>query len=383
MQEQIHIHPDPLPLRPKEIQKLRIIELRLQQIIQRHQSARPRDRYRAIAPLEAKHTHLIRRNREVEFLPVPLGVPSPRDEDAPVGEVLSRVLEGAEFRDAAGAGEFALVVPLLGEGHEEALLALFVLQRDHRLLDVVVVGLELAFEVGGLVVEAGEGELDGFELAGAGDAAAVLGADVDGDGVEEVLVVVVAREAAVLRLEAEDVFEGGAFEVGVGERGEVDERVFRVGGAGMGAREFIADEGFPAVFVFGRDGFDHDFEEISARLHADDVEDAAFGFGEEGYGLSVGVFSFVEFGVQSEANLGGADVHELIFVAFGTAELADHFSKHVIVAWGADIGCIACHELMYREDVRHLDVQCWLRSGIQIIEFVDVKMLLSVRDLNH
>ncbi len=353
MQEQIHIHPDPLPLPPKEIQKLRIIELRLQQIIQRHQSARPRDRYRPIAPLEAKHTDLIRRDREVEFLPVPLGVPSPRDEDAPVGEVLSRVLEGAEFRDAAGAGEFALVVPLLGEGHEEALLALFVLQRDHRLLDVVVVGLELAFEVGGLVVEAGEGELDGFELAGAGDAAAVLGADVDGDGVEEVLVVVVAREAAVLRLEAEDVFEGGAFEVGVGERGEVDERVFRVGGAGMGAREFIADEGFPAVFVFGRDGFDHDFEEISARLHADDVEDAAF------------------------------DVHELIFVAFGTAELADHFSKHVIVAWGADIGCIACHELMYREDVRHLDVQCWLRSGIQIIEFVDVKMLLSVRDLNH
>lgn len=217
MQEQIHIHPDPLPLSPKEIQKLRIVELRLQQIVQRHQRARPRDRYRPIAPLETKHTDLIRRNRKVEFLPIALGVPSPRDEDAPVGEVLSGVLEGAEFRDAAGAGEFALVVPLLGEGHEEALLALFVLQRDHGLLDVVVVGLELAFEVGGLVVEAGEGEFDGFELARAGDAAAMFGADVDGDSVEEVLVVVVAREAAVLRLEAEDVFEGGAFEVGVGE----------------------------------------------------------------------------------------------------------------------------------------------------------------------
>lgn len=241
------------------------------------------------------------------------------------------------------------MIPLLGEGHEEAFLTLFVLQRDHGLLDVVVVGLELAFEVGGLVVEAGEGEFDGFELAGAGDAAAMLGADVDGDGVEEVLVVVVAREAAVLGLKAENVFESGAFKVGVGERGEVDERVgvFGVGGAGVGAGELVADEGFPAVFIFGRDGFDHDFEEVGARLHADDVEDAAFGFREEGFSLSVGVFSFVEFGVQGEADFGGADIHELVFVAFGAAELADHFSKHIIVAWGADVGCIACHEMMY------------------------------------
>lgn len=262
---------------------------------------------------------------------------------------MSGVFEGAEFRDAARAGEFALVVPLLGEGHEEAFLALFVLQRDHRLLDIVVIGLELAFEVSGLVVEAGEGEPDGFELAGAGDAAAVLGADVDGDGVEEVLVVVVAREAAVLRLEAEDVFEGGAFEVGVGERGEVDEWVggFRVSSAGVGAGKLITDKGFPAVFVFRRDWFDHDFEEVGARLHADDVENAAFGFGEEGFGISVGVFGFVEFGVQGEADFGGADVHELVFITFGAAELADHFSEHVIVAWGADVGCIGCYEMMY------------------------------------
>lgn len=85
MQEQIHIHPDPLPLAPKEVQKLRIVELRLQQIIQRHQRARPRNRYRPVAPLEAKYADLIRRDREVEFLPVPLGVPGPGDEDAPVG----------------------------------------------------------------------------------------------------------------------------------------------------------------------------------------------------------------------------------------------------------------------------------------------------------
>ena len=106
------------------------------------------------------------------------------------------------------------MVPLFGEGHEEAFLAFFVLQGDHGLLDVVVVGFELLVEIDGLVRETGEGEADAFEFAGALDAAAMLGADVDGDGVEEVLVVVVAGEAAGL-FEVEDVFEGGAFELRV------------------------------------------------------------------------------------------------------------------------------------------------------------------------
>lgn len=38
------------------------------------------------------------------------------------------------------------------------------------------------------------------------------------------------------------------------------------------------------------DGFDHDLHEVGAGLHADDVEDAAFGFGEEGFDFGFGVW---------------------------------------------------------------------------------------------
>ena len=222
--------------------------------------------------------------------PLAVRVAAPGDEDAPVGEFLGRVFEGAEFGDAARTLELAFVVPLLGEGHEEAFLALFVLERHHCLLDVVVVGFELLFEVAGLVVEAGEGQTDTFEFALALDAAAVFGADVDRDFVEDVLVMVVAGEVAGL-FEVEDVFEGGAFEFGVGHGGNVDEGGgFRVGAsAARGGRQFVVDERGPAVFVVHGDGFDHNFHEARSGLYADDVEDAAFRFHEQRLGFSIGI----------------------------------------------------------------------------------------------
>lgn len=50
------------------------------------------------------------------------------------------------------------------------------------------------------------------------------------------------------------------------------------------------DEGGPTVFVFDRDGFDHNFHEVGAGLNSDNVEDAAFGFHEERFGFSIGVW---------------------------------------------------------------------------------------------
>lgn len=194
------------------------------------------------------------------------------------------------------------MVPLFREGHQEAFLALFVLQRHHGLFDVVVVGLELLFEVRSLVVEAGEREADAFEFALALDAAAMLGADVDGDLVEEVLVMVVAGEAAEL-FKVEDVFEGGAFEFGVGHGGDVDDGGgFRVdASAAGGGGQLVVDEGGPAVFVFHSDGLHHDFHEVCSRLHANDVQYAAFGLHEEGLGFSVGVY-----GVLLASNVAGS-----------------------------------------------------------------------------
>ncbi|KAL8954442.1 MAG: hypothetical protein Q9193_007244, partial [Seirophora villosa] len=321
--------------------------------------------------------------------------------DAAVRQLLRRVLEGAEAGHAAGALQLALVVPLLGEGHEEALLALFVLQRHHGLLDVVVVRLELLLQVRGLVVEAREREADPFELALPLDAPPVLGADVDGDFVEEVLVVIVAGEVAYL-LEAENVFESGAFEFGVGKGGHVDDR----GGFGVGATaargggEFVIDERRPAIFVFHGDGFDHDFHEIGAGLHTDDVEDAAFRFHEErlGFGIRIWMlrlaearrcgqderltFLVMQLWIQGKTDLGAADMLEFMLVVLDAAQLPDHFTQHIILT-RAYARHITGHKVMDGEDVRHFDVQRWLGASIQVVELVDVELSLGRGNIDY
>lgn len=210
-------------------------------------------------------------------------------------QFLGGVLVGAELGRAAGVFEFALVVPLLGEGHEEALLALFVLERHHCLLDVIVIRLELALEPDALLIQSLKRKSHTFNFPLALNSPPVLGADIDCDGIEQVLVVIMpCKTAEVFKLEY--IFKSGAFEFGVGERSEVDKGVFRgVGGAftdggGGAGGEFCCDDVGPAGFVVGGDGLDHDFHEGGAGLNADDVEDASFGFGEEGFDCGVGVW---------------------------------------------------------------------------------------------
>lgn len=123
------------------------------------------------------------------------------------------------------------MIPLFGEGHQKALLALFVLESHHSLFNVVVVGLQLLLEVDSLVVEASEGKANSFEFALALDASAVFGTDVNRDGVEKVLVVVVTCYT-IASLKLEYVFEGSALEFGVGHCCDIDECIsFGVGAA--------------------------------------------------------------------------------------------------------------------------------------------------------
>lgn len=400
MQEEVHIHPD-LAAPAEELQELRVVELRLQQVVQRHAGARAGDGDRPVAALELEDADLVARDGEVDVRPLPLRVALPRGQDAAVRQLLGRVLEGAEAGHAAGALQLSLVVPLLGEGHEEALLALFVLQRHHGLLDVVVVRLELLLQVRGLVVEAREREADPFELALPLDAPPVLGADVDGDFVEEVLVVIVAGEVAYL-LEAENIFESGAFEFGVGKGGHVDDG----GGFGVGATaaggggEFVIDERRPAIFVFHCDGFDHDFHEIGAGLDTDDVEDAAFRFHEERLGFGIGIwmlwlgedrgygqderltFLVMQLWIQGKTDLGAADMLEFMLVVLDAAQLPDHFTQHIILT-RAYARHITSHKVMDGEDVRHFDVQCWLGASIQVVKLVDVELSLGRGNIDY
>ena len=244
--------------------------------------------------------NLVARDGQVDLVPALFGVAGPGDEHALFRQRARAVLEAAEFRDAAGAGQLALVVVLLGEGQQEALLALGPLQRHHGLLDVVVVALELLVQPGGFLVEGGKRRAHAVDLARPLHAPAVLGADVDRDRVEQVLVVVVPGHAPG-RFELDEVLERGPLELGVGEAGEVGEG----GGGGVdggvvavcpappaavaGNEELFAQQRRPLFFVFGRDGPDHDLHQIRAGLDADDVQDAAFRLHEKSFQGGFGV----------------------------------------------------------------------------------------------
>lgn len=74
MNKKVNIDPE---CAPKKLQKLGIVELSLQQIVQGNLSARPGDRNRPVAPLDTKHPDLITRNRQVDLSPLALAVPAP------------------------------------------------------------------------------------------------------------------------------------------------------------------------------------------------------------------------------------------------------------------------------------------------------------------
>ena len=200
MQKQININPDssrstPIPTFAKQIHKLMVVKLRLQEPIKRDFRKRTRNHHAALRTLDLKDTRLVRAKGDFEAIPLALRVSVPRHQDALLREIARRVLEGPEAVGPACRFEFAHVVVLAGEGEEELLLALLRLQRYHGLLDIVVVRLELLFEEMCFLVQGGERVAHAFHFASTLHAAAVLGTDVDRDRVEQVLVVVVRRDA--------------------------------------------------------------------------------------------------------------------------------------------------------------------------------------------
>ena len=68
--------------------------------------------------------------------------------------------------------------------NKEAFFTLLVLKRDHCLLNIVIVGFQLAFQICSLVIEAAEGLLDPFKLFLALNPAPMFGTNVHSNGVE-------------------------------------------------------------------------------------------------------------------------------------------------------------------------------------------------------
>lgn len=127
----------------EEIHKLVVVELRLEEAVQRHLGESTGDHHGALGTLDLEDTRLVAGDGDVHAVPLSLVVSRPGDEDALLGQVAGGVFEGTEAVLATAVLEFTLVVVLAGEGKEELLLALLRLQRYHGLFDVVVVGLEL------------------------------------------------------------------------------------------------------------------------------------------------------------------------------------------------------------------------------------------------
>src|SRR5271154_4128942 len=114
VQEQIDVHPH-RPL--KELHKLRVVELRLKQIVQRNLRIRAGNHHVPATALNGEDADLITRYRQVDSVPLPLSVAPPANKDAFVSEIAGRVLERAKFEAASRILKFALVIPLFCERH--------------------------------------------------------------------------------------------------------------------------------------------------------------------------------------------------------------------------------------------------------------------------
>ncbi len=174
----------------EKVHELGIVELGLQQIVQRDLGIGARNHHVPAAPVDGEDADFIARDGQVDPIPLPLQVALPVHQDALVGQVACRVLVAAELEGAAAALQFAFVIPLFGEGHDESFFALLALKRHHGLLDVVIVCLQLLLQIYRLLVEPGQGGAHTFQFTLPLDSSSMFGPDVNCDYVQQILVMV-------------------------------------------------------------------------------------------------------------------------------------------------------------------------------------------------
>jgi len=83
-----------------------------------------------------------------------------------------------------------------------------------------------------------------------------------------------------------------------------------------------------------------------------------------------------------QCDFGAAHTTHLVLVVFGAAELADDFSKHIVLA-GADVRKVRDDELVYGEDVGQFDVERRLGACVEVIEFVNVELCFGFSDVDY
>lgn len=279
MQEKVDVHSKRAF---EKVHELRIVELRLQQVIEWHLSIGTRDHHVSAAAIDGEHANLVAGNGQVDSIPLSLQVPFPMDQHALFGQVASRIFVTAKFEGAASALKLTFMVPLLGEGHDESLLAFLALEGDHGLLDIIIVCLELLFKIHGLLVQPGKSRAHAFQFSLPLDSSAMFRSDVHCYRVQQVLIVVSPRQSSH-SFQLEDVLQGNAFQVAVAQRADVNVSAGLSICATFSAfrPEFVLDKRFPAILVFHRHWSDKNIKEICTGLDTNYVQHASFCFREE------------------------------------------------------------------------------------------------------
>ena len=93
-------------------------------------------------------------------------------------------------------------------------------------------------------------------------------------------------------------------------------------------------------------------------------------------------FVFVELGVESQGDLGGADVQQLVLVVLRTSKFAHDLAQGIVLGW-TESRKIVNNEIVDGEDVRKLDVQCRLSAGKEVVELVDLKVSFGIANIDY
>lgn len=93
-------------------------------------------------------------------------------------------------------------------------------------------------------------------------------------------------------------------------------------------------------------------------------------------------FLFVELRVECQSDFGRANMQQLVLVVLCASKLTHYLAQRVVLGW-TESWKVIDDEIVNCEDIRKLDVQCWLSSSEKIVELVDLKVCLSVADINQ
>lgn len=86
--------------------------------------------------------------------------------------------------------------------------------------------------------------------------------------------------------------------------------------------------------------------------------------------------------VQSKTDFRRVHAHQLVLVILDISKPPDNLLQNVIRVWTHVVN-LRRYQLVDREDIRHLDEQGRLRLGVEVVEFINIKVRFRILDRYH